>query len=97
MAREKSMMEKWRDWRLDESIPNYFRGYIDNIDNNLERLDKNVKLFIKDLGKDGLKKESNDLAALYKKHLIEFNVKFQQFKRKNKWYSWKLYSKRKKK
>ena len=84
MAREKSMMEKWRDWRLDESITNYFRGYIDNIDNNLERLDKNVKLFIKDLGKDGLKKESNDLAALYKKHLIEFNVKFQQFKRKNK-------------
>ena len=84
MAREKSMMEKWRDWRLDESIPNYFRGYIANIDNNLERLDKNVKLFIKDLGKDGLKKESNDLATLYKKHLIEFNVKFQQFKRKNK-------------
>ena len=84
MAREKSMMEKWRDWRLDESIPNYFRGYIYNIDNNLERLDNNVKLFIKDLGKDCLKKESNDLAALYKKHLIEFNVKFQQFKRKNK-------------
>ena len=84
MAREKSMMEKSRDWRLDESIPRYFRGYIDNIDNNLERLDKNVKLLIKDLGKDGLTKESNDLSNLYKKHLIEFNVKFQQFKRRNK-------------
>jgi hypothetical protein len=35
MAREKSMMEKWTDWRLDESIPNYFRGYYGNIDNNL--------------------------------------------------------------
>ena len=48
------------------------------------RLDKNVKAFIKDLGKDGLKNESNELSALYKKHIIEFNVKFQQFKRKNK-------------
>ena len=73
-------MEKWRDWRLDESIPNYFRGYYSNI----ERLDKNVKAFIKDLGKDGLRNESNELSALYKKHIIEFNVKFQQFKRKNK-------------
>ena len=69
---------------LNEGIPNYFRGYFDNVNSNLERLEKNVKVLIKDLGKDGLKKESNDLAALYKKHLIEFNVKFQQFKRKNK-------------
>ena len=84
MGRDKSMMEKWRDWRLDESIPNYFRGYYSNIESNIERLDKNVKAFIKDLGKDGLKNESNELSALYKKHIIEFNVKFQQFKRKNK-------------
>ena len=77
-------MEKWRDLRLDESIPNYFRGYYSNIESNIERLDKNVKAFIKDLGKDGLRNESNELSALYKKHIIEFNVKFQQFKRKNK-------------
>ena len=44
----------------------------------------NEPAYATNYGKDGLKKESNDLAALYKKHLIEFNVKFQQFKRKNK-------------
>ena len=84
MAREKSMMEKWRDWRLDESIPNYFRGYYGNIDNNLKQLDKNVKQFIMDLGKDDLKNESLELTKLYKQHVIEFKVKFEEFKRKNK-------------
>tara|TARA_B100000780_G_C21037293_1_gene416064 strand:+ start:761 stop:1015 length:255 start_codon:yes stop_codon:yes gene_type:complete len=84
MAREKSMMEKWRDWRLDESFPTYFRGYVDNIDSSLQRLDKNVKTFIKDLGKDDLKKESLEIAKLYKQHIIEFKVKFEQFKRNNK-------------
>ena len=60
---------------LNEGIPNYFRGYFDNVNSNLERLEKNVKVLIKDLGKDGLKKESVELASLYKKHIIEFKVK----------------------
>ena len=38
---------------LNEGIPNYFRGYFDNVNSNLERLEKNVKVLIKDLGKDG--------------------------------------------
>ena len=54
---------------LNEGIPNYFRGYFNNINNNLDRLDKNVKQLIKDLGKDGLKKESLEIASLYKKHI----------------------------
>ena len=68
---------------LNEGIPNYFRGYFNNINNNLDRLDKNVKQLIKDLGKDGLKKESLEVAALYKKHIIEFKVKLKDFERKN--------------
>jgi len=68
---------------LNEGIPNYFRGYFDNINNNLDRLDKNVKQLIKDLGKDGLKKESLEIASLYKKHIIEFKVKLKDFERKN--------------
>jgi len=52
---------------LNEGIPNYFRGYFNNINNNLDRLDKNVKQLIKDLGKDGLKKESLEVASLYKR------------------------------
>ena len=55
---------------LNEGIPNYFRGYFDNVNSNLERLEKNVKVLIKDLGKDGLKKESVELASLYKKHIL---------------------------
>ena len=45
---------------ITESIPDYFRGYFDNIDSNVERLEKNIKQLIKDLGKDGLKKEVID-------------------------------------
>ena len=60
---------------LTESIPDYFRGYFSNIDDNMERLEKNVKQLIKDLGKDGLRKESLEVASLYKKHIMEFKVK----------------------
>ena len=67
---------------LNEGIPNYFRGYFDNVNNNLDRLEKNVKQLIKDLGKDGLKKESLEVASLYKKHIIEFKVKLKNFKKK---------------
>ena len=67
---------------LNEGIPNYFRGYFDNVNSNLERLEKNVKVLIKDLGKDGIKKESVELASLYKKHIIEFKVKMKQFEKK---------------
>jgi len=75
-------MIKLKDF-LNEGIPNYFRGYFDNVNNNLDRLEKNVKQLIKDLGKDGLKKESLEVASLYKKHIIEFKVKLKDFERKN--------------
>jgi hypothetical protein len=39
-------------------------------------------VLIKDLGKDGFKKESVQLASLYKKHIIEFKVKMKQFEKK---------------
>ena len=65
-----------------ESIPSYFSGYFQNLDANVERLEKNVKQLIKDLGKDGLKKESLEVASLYKKHIIEFKVKMKNFEKK---------------
>tara|TARA_B100000780_G_C20815977_1_gene324183 strand:- start:1 stop:234 length:234 start_codon:yes stop_codon:yes gene_type:complete len=68
---------------LNEGIPNYFRGYFDNVNSSLDRLEKNVKQLVKDLGKDGLKKESLEVASLYKKHIIEFKVKLKDFERKN--------------
>ena len=65
-----------------ESIPKRFRGYFDNVNDNVERLEKNIKQLIFDLGKEGLKKESSEVAALYKKHIIEFKVKLKNFERK---------------
>ena len=68
---------------LTEGIPNYFRGYFDNVNSSLDRLEKNVKQLIRDLGKEGMKKESLEVASLYKKHIIEFKVKLKDFERKN--------------
>tara|TARA_R110002049_G_scaffold304847_1_gene500546 strand:- start:152 stop:385 length:234 start_codon:yes stop_codon:yes gene_type:complete len=68
---------------LNEGIPNYFRGYFDNVNSSLDRLEKNVKQLIRDLGKEGMKKESLEVASLYKKHIIEFKVKLKDFERKN--------------
>jgi len=65
-----------------ESIPDYFRGYFQNVDSNMERLEKNVKQLIKDLGKDGLRKESLEVASLFKKHIIEFKIKMKNFEKK---------------
>ena len=68
---------------LTEGIPNYFIGYFDNVNSSLDRLEKNVKQLIRDLGKEGMKKESLEVASLYKKHIIEFKVKLKDFERKN--------------
>ena len=68
---------------LTEGIPNYFRGYFDNVNSSRDRLEKNVKQLIRDLGKEGMKKESLEVASLYKKHIIEFKVKLKDFERKN--------------
>ena len=50
----------------------------------MDRLEKNIKDFAKDLGKDGLRSESVELQNLYKKHIIEFKVKFNVLKKKMK-------------
>ena len=76
-------MIKLREF-LSEGIPNYFRGYISNIESSMDRLEKNIKDFAKDLGKDGLRSESIELQNLYKKHIIEFKVKFNVLKKKMK-------------
>lgn len=76
-------MIKLREF-LSEGIPNYFRGYISNIESSMDRLEKNIKDFAKDLGKDGLRSESVELQNLYKKHIIEFKVKFNALKKKMK-------------
>jgi len=65
-----------------ESIPKRFSGYFDNVNDNINRLEKNVKQLIFDLGKEDLKKESSEVASMYKKYIIEFKIKMKNFEKK---------------
>ena len=58
---------------LTESIPDYFRGYFDNIDDNMERLEKNVKQLIKDLGKFRQKMD-NQLFKAAKQYFSNYDI-----------------------
>mgnify|MGYP001192142385 FL=1 len=77
-------MIKLKDYLLLENIPRYFRGYISNIEGTLNRTEKNIKQFIKDLAADDFKQESLELQKLYKDHIIEFKIKFDRLKKKMK-------------
>jgi len=68
--------------QISESIPKRFTGYFDNVNDNVSRLEKNVKQLIFDLGKENLKKESSEVATMYKKYIMEFKVKMKNFERK---------------
>jgi|TARA_B100000085_G_scaffold259247_1_gene261905 hypothetical protein len=68
---------------LNEGIPSRFEGYFDNVNDNVARLEKNLKQLIFDLGKEGLRKESLEVAGLYKKYIMEFKVKLKKFEKKN--------------
>jgi hypothetical protein len=101
MANYKNMMDKWKDWRLDEDtslkisedkIKMGFAGfdnYFKNIERNIEGVKRTFKMLIKDLAqdtKDGdadYKKQVLELQSMYKKYVIEMDVKLKQFKRKN--------------
>ena len=71
---------------LKEAIPagsGGFDRYFSNIERHIADLERNLKRFIKELSQEKLRKESTDLMRLYKKHLIEFKLKFENFKRRN--------------
>lgn len=71
---------------LKEAIPTGSAGfdqYFVIIDRQITNLENNIKRLIKELSQEKLRKESKDLMRLYKKYLIEFRVRFEDFKRKN--------------
>ena len=47
-------------------------------------VDKSYNDMVKKLAKEGKRKEALELQQLYKKHFIEFKIKFEDFVRKNK-------------
>ena len=101
MANYKNMMEKWKDWRLDEDtslkisedkIKMGFAGfdnYFKTIEGHMASVGRSLKTLIKDLAqdtKDGeadYKKQVLELQSMYKKYVIEMDIKLKQFKRKN--------------
>tara|TARA_B100000780_G_scaffold136951_1_gene95884 strand:+ start:237 stop:545 length:309 start_codon:yes stop_codon:yes gene_type:complete len=66
-----------------------FDSYFKNIERNIEGVKRTFKMLIKDLAqdtKDGdadYKKQVLELQSMYKKYVIEMEVKLKQFKRKN--------------
>jgi len=68
-----------------------FDSYFKNIERNIEGVKRTFKMLIKDLAqdtKDGdadYKKQVKELQSMYKKYVIELDVKLKQFKRKNTW------------
>ena len=66
-----------------------FDSYFKNIERNIEGVKRTFKMLIKDLAqdtKDGdadYKKQVLELQSMYKKYVIEMDVKLKQFKRKN--------------
>ena len=66
-----------------------FDSYFKNIERNIEGVKRTFKMLIKDLAqdtKDGdadYKKQVLELQSMYKKYVIELDVKLKQFKRKN--------------
>ena len=67
---------------LNEGIPSRFEGYFDNVNDNAKRLEKNLKQLIFDLGKEGLRKESLEVAALYKNTLWNLKLNLKSLRRK---------------
>ena len=66
-----------------------FDNYFKSIERNIEGVKRTFKMLIKDLAqdtKDGdadYKKQVLELKSMYKKYVIEMEVKLKQFKRKN--------------
>lgn len=86
----KEMWTKWRDYRLSEAkIKMGFAGYdnyFKNIESAIDRVDRNMKVLIKDLARDkdaDYKRQVLELQRFYKKYVIEMKVKLADWKRKN--------------
>ena len=66
-----------------------FDNYFKIIEKDMKKVGSSLKTLIKDLAQDtkegeaDYKKQVIELQKFYKKYVVEMDVKFQQFKRKN--------------
>ena len=90
-----SFLSKWKDYRFDIKEDKRkmgfagFDNYFKIIEKDIKKVGSSLKTLIKDLAKDtkdgeaDYKKQVIELQKFYKKHVVEMDIKFQQFKRKN--------------
>ena len=73
MANDRKMWETWTDFRLDEAPPMY-KGAKKSAQRDLDSLDKNFKMMIKEADKAGDRKKAMVLMKAYKKYVIELKL-----------------------
>ncbi len=69
----KRMWETWKDYRLDEA-PNMYKGARKSAQKDVDSLDKNMKMMIKEADKAGDRKRAMALMKAYKKYVIELKL-----------------------
>ena len=67
------MWENWKDFRLDEA-PNMYKGAKKSAQKDLDSLDKNIKMMVKEADKAGDRKRALTLMKAYKKYIIELKL-----------------------
>jgi len=69
----KRMWETWKDYRLDEA-PNMYKGARKSAQKDVDSLDKNMKMMIKEADKGGDKKKAVSIMKAYKDLLVELKL-----------------------
>ena len=73
MANDRKMWETWTDFRLDETPPMY-KGAKKSAQKDVDSLDKNWKMMVKEADKSGDRKKALTLMKAYKKYIIELKL-----------------------
>jgi len=69
----RKMWAEWKDFRLDEA-PNMYKGAKKSAQKDLDSLDKNIKMMVKEADKAGDRKRAMVLMKAYKKYIIELKL-----------------------
>ena len=67
------MWAEWKDFRLDEA-PNMYKGAKKSAQKDIDSLDKNFKMMIKEADKAGDRKRAMTLMKAYKKYIVELKL-----------------------
>jgi hypothetical protein len=70
---DRRMWETWKDWRLDEAPPMY-KGAKKSAQKDIDSLDANFKMMIKEADKAGDRRKAMVLMKAYKKYVIELKL-----------------------